>query len=65
MDDRGRLRMSVHALVVDTPTRRILVDTCIGNDKERSIPTWSRLHGPFLDDLAAAGGCRRSPAPAT
>jgi glyoxylase-like metal-dependent hydrolase (beta-lactamase superfamily II) len=55
MDDRGRLRMSVHALVVDTPTRRILVDTCIGNDKERSIPAWSRLHGPFLDDLAVAG----------
>ena len=55
MDDRGRLRMSVQALVVDTPTRRILVDTCIGNDKERSIPGWSRLHGPFLDDLAAAG----------
>jgi glyoxylase-like metal-dependent hydrolase (beta-lactamase superfamily II) len=55
MDDRGRLRMSVHALVVNTPTRRILVDTCIGNDKERSIPAWSRLHGPFLDDLAAAG----------
>src|SRR5260370_41793726 len=55
MDDRGRLRMSVHALVIDTPTRRIMVDTCIGNDKERSIPAWSRLHGPFLDDLAAAG----------
>ena len=55
MDDTGRLRMSVHALVIDTPTRRIVVDTCIGNDKERSIPAWSGLHGPFLDDLAAAG----------
>jgi glyoxylase-like metal-dependent hydrolase (beta-lactamase superfamily II) len=55
VDERGRLRMSVHALVVDTPDRRIVVDTCIGNDKERSIPAWSRLHGPFLDDLAAAG----------
>src|SRR5215813_4461447 len=55
MDDRGRLRMSVHALVIDTPRRRILVDTCIGNDKERSIPAWSRLQGPFLDDLGAAG----------
>jgi glyoxylase-like metal-dependent hydrolase (beta-lactamase superfamily II) len=55
VDERGRLRMSVHALVVNTPAQRILVDTCIGNDKERSIPAWSRLHGPFLDDLAAAG----------
>lgn len=55
IDERGRLRMSVHALVVDTPAQRIMVDTCIGNDKERSIPAWSKLHGPFLDDLAAAG----------
>jgi len=55
IDERGRLRMSVHAFVVDTPAQRIVVDTCIGNDKERSIPAWSTLHGPFLDDLAAAG----------
>jgi glyoxylase-like metal-dependent hydrolase (beta-lactamase superfamily II) len=55
IDERGRLRMSVHALVVDTPAQRIMVDTCIGNDKERSIPAWSKLHGPFLEDLAAAG----------
>ena len=35
--------MSVHALVVDTGKRRIVVDTCIGNDKERNIPSWSHL----------------------
>jgi glyoxylase-like metal-dependent hydrolase (beta-lactamase superfamily II) len=55
MDERGRLRMSVHALIIDTPTRRIMVDTCVGNDKERSIPGWSGMHGPFLTELAAAG----------
>jgi hypothetical protein len=39
-DERGRLRMSVHALIVETPSRRIIVDTCLGNDKEnRRIPT--------------------------
>jgi glyoxylase-like metal-dependent hydrolase (beta-lactamase superfamily II) len=55
-DERGRLRMSIHALVIETPTRRIIVDTCLGNDKEnRRIPTWNRLQGPFLADLAAAG----------
>jgi len=32
-DDDGRLRMSIHALVVETPTNRIVVDTCLGNDK--------------------------------
>jgi glyoxylase-like metal-dependent hydrolase (beta-lactamase superfamily II) len=54
-DEDGRLRMSVHALVVETPDRRIVVDTCIGNHKARTIPGWSGLDGPFLRDLAAAG----------
>ena len=54
-DERGRLRMSVHALIVETPIRRIIVDTCIGNDKERGIPTWSRLQKPFVRDLETAG----------
>src|SRR5689334_7626653 len=60
-DERGRLRMSIHALVVETPTRRIVVDTCLGNDKQgRRIPTWNNLQGPFLADLAAAGFPRES-----
>ena len=60
-DERGRLKMSIHALVVETPDRRILVDTCLGNDKERRrIPTWNNLQGPFLSDLAAAGFPRES-----
>ena len=55
-DERGRLKMSIHALVVATPNRRILVDTCLGNDKEnRRIPTWNKLQTNFLVDLAAAG----------
>jgi hypothetical protein len=55
-DERGRLKMSIHALVVETPSRRIIVDTCLGNDKEnRRIPTWNKLQTSFLADLAAAG----------
>ena len=55
-DERGRLKMSIHALVVETPSRRIIVDTCLGNDKEnRRIPTWNNLQTSFLADLAAAG----------
>jgi len=60
-DERGRLKMSIHALVVETQTgqtggRRIIVDTCLGNDKEnRRIPTWNKLQTSFLADLAAAG----------
>ncbi|HEX7038234.1 MAG TPA: MBL fold metallo-hydrolase [Pseudomonadales bacterium] len=60
MDAEGNLVMSVHALVVDTGERRIVVDTCIGNDKERSIPTWSHLQTSFLKDLEAAGYPRES-----
>ena len=60
-DERGRLKMSIHALVVETPDRRIVVDTCLGNDKQgRRIPTWNNLQGPFLADLAAAGFPRES-----
>ena len=60
MTEEGKLVMSVHALVVDTGSRRIVVDTCIGNDKERAIPTWSHLQTSFLADLAAAGYPRES-----
>lgn len=60
MDDAGNLVMSIHALVVDTGERRIVVDTCIGNDKERAIPSWSRLQTSFLADLEAAGYPRHS-----
>ncbi len=55
MDGAGNLIMSVHALIVDTGERCIMVDTCIGNDKERNIPAWSHLQTSFLADIAAAG----------
>ena len=55
MDEQGNLIMSIHALVVDTGKHRILVDTCIGNDKERNIPAWSHLQTDFLEKLATAG----------
>lgn len=60
MDDEGNLKMSVHALIVDTGDRRIMVDTCIGNDKQRTIPAWSNLQGSFLADIEAAGYPRES-----
>jgi glyoxylase-like metal-dependent hydrolase (beta-lactamase superfamily II) len=60
-DERGRLRMSIHALVVETPDRRIIVDTCLGNDKQnRRIPTWNNLQTRFLTDLVDAGHPREA-----
>lgn len=59
-DDEGRLKLSIHALVIETPTRRIIVDTCIGNDKQREIEAWSHLQTRFLLDLEDAGFSRES-----
>ncbi|WP_024518469.1 MBL fold metallo-hydrolase [Bradyrhizobium sp. Tv2a-2] len=54
--EEGRLKMSIHSLIVETPKRRIVVDTGLGNDKEgRGVPTWNNRKGPFLETMAAAG----------
>jgi glyoxylase-like metal-dependent hydrolase (beta-lactamase superfamily II) len=54
--EEGRLKMTIHSLVVETPSRRILVDTGLGNDKEgRGVPTWNHRNGPFLETLRQAG----------
>src|SRR5260370_42228106 len=53
-DERGRLKMSIHALAAATPERRIIVDTSLGHDKKnRLIPPWNNLQGPVLDDVPA------------
>jgi glyoxylase-like metal-dependent hydrolase (beta-lactamase superfamily II) len=51
----GEALASVHALVIDAGDRRVVVDTCVGNDKERPIPTWNRMQTSFLADLRGAG----------
>lgn len=52
----GRLRLNVQSWIVETPTHKIIVDTCIGNGKSnRSVPIWNGLDKPFLNDLTNAG----------
>jgi glyoxylase-like metal-dependent hydrolase (beta-lactamase superfamily II) len=51
----GRLIASIHAFVVESCGRTIVVDTCVGNDKQRALAAWNLLHGPFLRDFAGAG----------
>jgi glyoxylase-like metal-dependent hydrolase (beta-lactamase superfamily II) len=51
----GRLIASIHCFVVESKGKTIVVDTCVGNDKERLLPAWHRMSGPFLADFAAAG----------
>jgi glyoxylase-like metal-dependent hydrolase (beta-lactamase superfamily II) len=55
IDEKGRIILSMHALVIETSSRTIVVDTCIGNDKVRSYPRWNMMQGDFLQRFEAAG----------
>ena len=54
-DALGNIVMRIQALVVESAGRRIVIDTCLGNDKPRTKPFFDHLNGPFLDDMTAAG----------
>jgi len=56
LDDKGRFLQSVHSFVVRAPGLTALVDTCIGNDKDRGgRAPFHMLRTGFLDDLREAG----------
>jgi glyoxylase-like metal-dependent hydrolase (beta-lactamase superfamily II) len=56
----GALILSVHALLVDAPGLRLVVDTCIGNDKPRGMLRNRPLATSFLKDFEATGWTRES-----
>ena len=58
MDEKGFLLFSVHGLIVDTGAHKVMVDTCIGNDKQLAVPTWNNMQTNFLEDMKAAGYAR-------
>jgi glyoxylase-like metal-dependent hydrolase (beta-lactamase superfamily II) len=49
------MRISVHSFVLRAGGRNILIDTCCGNDKKRSLPPVNMQHWPYLENLARAG----------
>ena len=53
--EEGKLYASVHAFIIESQGRRIIVDTCVGNDKSRRVKGWNRLQTPFLERLTQAG----------
>jgi glyoxylase-like metal-dependent hydrolase (beta-lactamase superfamily II) len=55
IDERGYMLQKVQCLVVEVDGVRIAVDTCVGNDKDRTVPGWHQQHLPFLDDFTNAG----------
>jgi glyoxylase-like metal-dependent hydrolase (beta-lactamase superfamily II) len=54
-DEHGKLLMSIHCFVIESAGKRIVVDTCVGNHKQRQNPAWHQLNGPFLQRLSDAG----------
>jgi len=56
LDAKGRFLQSIHSFVVQAPGLTLLVDTCVGNDKDRGgRQPFHMMHTAFLEDLAAAG----------
>lgn len=53
--DANRLRTSIHSWVVRTSRHTVLVDSCVGNQKQRRIPNFHMRNEPWLERLRAAG----------
>lgn len=55
----GLFVMSIHTYVIRTKHHTILVDTCIGNDKDRqAFAAWSRMQGPYLQTMESVAGVK-------
>src|SRR5215470_11770161 len=55
-EQTGDLGSRIQTFVVKTPEHTILIDTCVGNDKNREgSALWHMRAGSYLGDLAAAG----------
>lgn len=54
-DEQGNITLRVQAVVIETGSRRVLVDPCVGNAKVRSLPFWNDMSWPFLERFADAG----------
>ncbi len=55
VDEKGKLILRIQALVIESHGQTIIVDTCVGNEKDRPTPLFDKLQTSFLEDLTAAG----------
>ncbi len=53
--EEGDLIFSIHAFVLQTPSALIIVDTCLGEGKASTIPSWDKFQSRFIEQLALAG----------
>ncbi|MEU9118911.1 MBL fold metallo-hydrolase [Streptomyces sp. NPDC048506] len=54
-DDAGALRLASHSFAFSVDGLRVLVDTGIGNGKNRANPAWNQLNSDYLTRLRDAG----------
>jgi len=59
-EDDSTLKVSIHALPVEAPGLKLVVDTCVGNYRPRDITGGEPLRTPFLQHLAEAGWSRET-----
>ena len=59
----GQLNLIVQAFLIETRGKKVIVDTCVGNDKQRGLPAWNELQTPFLAQLRDAGFPREDSRP--
>jgi glyoxylase-like metal-dependent hydrolase (beta-lactamase superfamily II) len=52
---QGRMFINFQAFVIKAGKRRIMIDTCVGADREREFPVFTHMQTTFLQDLASIG----------
>jgi len=50
----GRMKISFQAFALKTPTKTIIVDTCIGEGRVREFPIFTNMQSDYLEDLTGA-----------
>jgi glyoxylase-like metal-dependent hydrolase (beta-lactamase superfamily II) len=51
----GDMKISFQCFVIKAGNHRIMIDTCIGNDRRRVYDIFTNMHTSFLDDISLAG----------
>ncbi|HCP00304.1 MAG TPA: MBL fold metallo-hydrolase, partial [Rhodospirillaceae bacterium] len=51
----GKLKLAFQSFVLQTPHHNILIDTCVGEDKERTHLEFHMKKWPWMDNLRALG----------
>jgi len=56
----GRMKISFQCFVLRSGKDHVMIDTCIGNERDREFDIFTNMHTTFLEDLKAAGFPRES-----